>query len=51
MVAAALGCGIGGPAMEIARFSGARIVGVNNNAYQVERARALTKQAGLNDSS
>ena len=49
MVTADLGCGIGGPAMEIARFSGARIVGVNNNAYQVERARALTKQAGLND--
>ena len=47
MVAADLGCGVGGPLMEIARFSGARIVGVNSNAYQLGRARKLTEEAGL----
>ena len=49
MVAADLGCGVGGPLMEIARFSGARIVGVNSNAYQLERARKLTEEARLTD--
>jgi sterol 24-C-methyltransferase len=44
-----VGCGIGGPARSIARFSGAHVTGVNNNAYQVERARALTARAGLHD--
>ena len=47
MVVADLGCGIGGPLIEIARFSGARIVGVNSNAHQLERARTLTEEAGL----
>ncbi len=42
-----LGCGIGGPLREIARFSGATVVGVNNNGYQLERARKLTDEAGL----
>ena len=30
-----LGCGVGGPMREIAIFSGAKILGINNNAYQV----------------
>ena len=47
MVVADLGCGIGGPLLEIARSSGAKIVGVNSNAYQLERARKLTEEAGL----
>jgi len=33
-----LGCGIGGPLRNIAKFTGARITGVNNNAYQLRRA-------------
>ena len=49
MVVADIGCGVGGPLMEIARFSGARIVGVNSNAYQLERARKLTVEAQLTD--
>ena len=49
MVAADLGCGIGGPLREIIRFTGARIVGVNNNAYQLEKARKLTDEEGLGD--
>ena len=47
MRVADLGCGVGGPLREIARFSGATIIGVNNNEYQVERARKLTDEAGL----
>ena len=49
MVVADIGCGVGGPLMEIARFSGARIVGVNSNAYQLDRARKLTGEAKLTD--
>eukprot|EP00667_Euglena_gracilis_P013315 EG_transcript_13724 len=37
-----VGCGVGGPMRTIARFSGAQVVGLNNNAYQIERGqRAL----------
>ena len=44
-----VGCGIGGPARAIARFSGCNIVGLNNNEYQIERARKQTKAAFLDD--
>ena len=47
MTAVDLGCGVGGPLIEIARFSGARIVGVNNNALQLERAARRSEAAGL----
>ena len=47
MVVADFGCGIGGPLIEIARFSGARIVGINSNAYQLERAQVLTEEAQM----
>ncbi|KAJ9132356.1 Sterol 24-C-methyltransferase [Pleurostoma richardsiae] len=33
-----VGCGVGGPAREIAKFTGAHITGLNNNDYQIERA-------------
>lgn len=49
MMVADLGCGVGGPMLEISRFSGAKIVGVNTNAYQLERARKLTEEAGQQD--
>ena len=42
-----VGCGVGGPLREIARFSGASVVGVNINRYQLERARKLIGEAGL----
>jgi sterol 24-C-methyltransferase len=42
-----LGCGVGGPARNIARFSGAKITGLNNNAYQVKRATLKTEREGL----
>ena len=49
MVVADLGCGVGGPMFEIARFSGAKIVGVNSNAYQLERARRYAEEAELTE--
>ena len=39
--------GVGGPAREIARFSGCKVIGLNNNAYQIERARKHTNAAQL----
>ena len=47
MVVADLGCGIGGSLIEIARASGANIVGVNINEYQLQWARRLVEQAGV----
>lgn len=47
MVVADLGCGVGGPLLEIARFSGAKIVGVNSNGYQIEHARRYTQEADM----
>jgi sterol 24-C-methyltransferase len=44
-----VGCGVGGPAREIVRFSDTTIVGLNNNEFQVGRARRYTKAAGLED--
>ncbi|KAI9029678.1 sterol 24-C-methyltransferase [Phycomyces nitens] len=42
-----VGCGVGGPAREIAHFTGANIVGLNNNAYQIERAFHYAAKEGL----
>ncbi|KAI6019908.1 S-adenosyl-L-methionine-dependent methyltransferase [Pisolithus orientalis] len=44
-----VGCGVGGPAREIARFSDAHIVGLNNNQFQVNRARRYAEKAGLSN--
>lgn len=44
-----MGCGIGGPAREICHFTDCNIVGLNNNDYQIERARHYTEQAGLSE--
>jgi len=42
-----VGCGVGGPMMEIARFSGAKITGLNNNGYQISRGRKYISENGL----
>ncbi|KAF2165559.1 hypothetical protein M409DRAFT_24412 [Zasmidium cellare ATCC 36951] len=42
-----VGCGVGGPAREIATFSGANITGLNNNDYQIERAIHYAKKEGM----
>ncbi|PGH21391.1 hypothetical protein AJ80_03308 [Polytolypa hystricis UAMH7299] len=42
-----VGCGVGGPAREIARFTGCQVVGINNNGYQITRASRHAQKAGL----
>ena len=42
-----VGCGVGGPAREIAKFSGVNIIGLNNNDYQIERAAKYAAKEGL----
>ena len=37
------GCGVGGPMGNLARYCGASFVGINNNAYQIERAKVHTR--------
>jgi len=44
-----LGCGVGGPLRTISTFSGASVVGLNNNEYQVLRARRLAQISGLTE--
>lgn len=38
-----VGCGVGGPMANLARSSGASFVGINNNAYQIGRAKLHTR--------
>ncbi|XP_072986222.1 cycloartenol-C-24-methyltransferase 1-like [Typha latifolia] len=45
-----VGCGIGGPLREIARFSSTMITGLNNNEYQISRGKDLNRIAGLSES-
>jgi len=42
-----VGCGVGGPLRNIARFTGAKVIGLNNNEYQVRRANKLNVQHGV----
>jgi sterol 24-C-methyltransferase len=44
-----IGCGVGGPAREIAHFTGAHITGLNINDYQISRARRYAVLHGLQD--
>jgi len=44
-----VGCGVGGPAREIAKFTGCNIVGLNNNDYQIERATRYAAKEGLSN--
>ncbi|GAA5857556.1 hypothetical protein JCM8547_009337 [Rhodosporidiobolus lusitaniae] len=44
-----VGCGVGGPAREMAQFTDCEVVGLNNNEFQVLRARKYTAKAGLSD--
>lgn len=41
------GCGVGGPMRAIAAHSGANVVGITINEYQVNRAKVYNKKAGL----
>jgi len=42
-----VGCGVGGPMRAIARFSGASIVGCNNNDYQIKRSEMFNQKYHL----
>ncbi|XP_051177582.1 cycloartenol-C-24-methyltransferase 1-like isoform X2 [Lolium perenne] len=44
-----VGCGIGGPLREIAKFSSALVTGLNNNEYQITRGQELIGSAGLRE--
>ncbi|KAG5440046.1 hypothetical protein PCK2_000654 [Pneumocystis canis] len=44
-----VGCGVGGPAFEICVFTGANIIGLNNNDYQLARAKVYAEKKGLSD--
>ena len=39
-----VGCGVGGPMNMMANYSGASFVGINNNAYQISRAKIHTQE-------
>ncbi|KAJ1982530.1 Delta(24)-sterol C-methyltransferase [Dimargaris xerosporica] len=44
-----VGCGVGGPAREMIRFTRCHVTGINNNDYQIERARQYAKKFGQED--
>lgn len=44
-----VGCGVGGPAREIAKFTDCEITGLNNNDYQIQRAKMYTQSEGLGE--
>jgi phosphoethanolamine N-methyltransferase len=44
-----IGCGIGGPAMDMVRLHGARVVGIDLEAPLIARAQADAKAAGLHE--
>ncbi|KAL8243847.1 hypothetical protein R6Q59_010105 [Mikania micrantha] len=42
-----VGCGVGGPAREIIKFTGCKVMGFNNNDYQIQRALRYAQKHGL----
>ncbi len=42
-----VGCGIGGPMRRVVREAGVKVVGVNSNEIQLQRAKTLNAEAGL----
>lgn len=42
-----VGCGVGGPAREVVRFTGCHVTGLNINEYQLEHARVYGERDGL----
>lgn len=42
-----VGCGVGGPAREIVKFTGAHVTGLTINEYQVQRAKNYAAREGL----
>ena len=50
MEIADVGCGVGGPLVNIAKASGAKIVGINFNELQIQAGNQRVQRAGLSDS-
>ena len=44
-----VGCGIGGPMREIVKVTGAHVVGLNVNAYQLAKCEKYNREAGVAD--
>lgn len=44
-----LGCGVGGPARNMVRLTRCNVTGVNNNEYQISRARRHDARAGMSN--
>lgn len=44
-----IGCGIGGPARAIVSLTRCNVLGVNNNEYQIQRARHIDKKLGFSE--
>ncbi len=44
-----IGCGIGGPAIDMVRLHGAQVVGIDLEAPLIERAKADAREAGLHE--
>lgn len=42
-----VGCGLGGPAREIVKFTGCHVTGLDISEYQLEHAEMYTERAGL----
>ena len=42
-----VGCGVGGPLRRVVREAGVKVVGVNSNEIQLDKARSLDAEAGL----
>ena len=42
-----VGCGLGGPMRRVVGEGGVRVLGVNNNELQLEKAKALNAEAGI----
>ena len=42
-----VGCGIGGPMRRVVREAGVKVVGVNKSEVQLEKAKSLNREAGL----
>lgn len=42
-----VGCGVGGPAREIVKFTGCHVTGLNINNYQISRAKQYAVKEGL----
>ena len=42
-----IGCGIGGPMRRVATEAGVRVVGLNNNEIQLDKAKSLNSEAGI----